>query len=180
VGRRRSRSLGHERVGHAAAESPKATYRRRADSLSTELARTGIRFDPAWRFRSTFDIDQATQRAVEFLQRSDVTAVFCDDDLLAGGVYRACRKLRIRIPDDLSVVGFDDIDLSRLLEPELTTVAIPAEDIGRKAVEALLRRVSGKTRQTRSVLTLTLVVRNSTARPTARVGRETRRGHGSS
>jgi len=47
----------------------------------------------------------------------------CDDDLLAGGAYKAARGLGLRIPSDLSVVGFDDIDLARILEPELTTVA---------------------------------------------------------
>ena len=58
------------------------------------------------------------------------TAVFCDDDVIAAGLYLAARERGVRIPDDLSVVGFDDMDFARVLAPPLTTVALDAELLG--------------------------------------------------
>ena len=69
--------------------------------------------------------------------------MFCDDDILAGGVYLAARERGIEIPRDLSVVGFDDLDFARVLAPPLTTVAADAEALGAAAFEALKRDLAG-------------------------------------
>lgn len=100
------------------------------------------------------------------LIRSGVTAIFCDDDLLAGAVYRACRQAGLRIPEDMSVVGFNDIEMARMLYPELTTVAIPAAGIGTMALEMFFANVLGNTgRANPEILELELVVRDSTCSP---------------
>ncbi len=96
------------------------------------------------------------------------TAIFCDDDLLAAGLYKAARDLRLTIPDDISVVGFDDIALARVLEPELTTVAVPAERLGAEGVRQLLALLNGTPSRARPPLPLKLVVRGSTAPPRVR------------
>jgi LacI family repressor for deo operon, udp, cdd, tsx, nupC, and nupG len=93
-----------------------------------------------------------------------VTAIFCDDDLLAGAVYRACQRLGRVIPDELSVVGFNDVALTRYLAPELTSVAIPAETVGADAVRALLGDTNGAPVSS-TVVPLTLRIRSSTAAP---------------
>ena len=72
------------------------------------------------------------------------TAVYCDDDLIAAGLYLAARERGIRLPRDLSVVGFDDMDFARALEPALTTVVLDAELLGATAFELLERRMAGK------------------------------------
>jgi LacI family transcriptional regulator len=73
---------------------------------------------------------------------SPPTAIFCANDLMAIGAIDAARQAGIRIPDDIAVVGVDDIDAAGLISPALTTVQIPAEEIGKVAGELLIRRLS--------------------------------------
>ena len=72
------------------------------------------------------------------------TAIVCDDDILAGGVYLAARARGLRIPEDLSVVGFDDLPFARVLSPPLTTVGADAARLGAVAFEALAAVMAGE------------------------------------
>jgi LacI family transcriptional regulator/LacI family repressor for deo operon, udp, cdd, tsx, nupC, and nupG len=158
--------LGHVRVGYFSAEYPKATYRKRFACLNDEAKRVGLRLSPEWWGSAAFELEPATQGALALIKNAPFTAVFCDDDLLAAGVYRATRILGLKIPRDLSVVGFNDLELARTLSPELTSVAIPAETIGRIAVERLLQQLQ-QDRLSRKpyIAELALHVRESTAPP---------------
>jgi DNA-binding LacI/PurR family transcriptional regulator len=157
--------LGHHKIGHFAAAYPKLTFRHRRTAFLAELKRVGIATDPQWHVASTFEIDAATEAAKRLIE-TGVTAIACDDDLLGGAAYRAARQLGVTIPDDLSVVGFNDIEFARLLAPELTTVNIPADTLGREATRRLLDKLGGKAvRSKPTVMKLRLVVRQSTARP---------------
>jgi LacI family transcriptional regulator/LacI family repressor for deo operon, udp, cdd, tsx, nupC, and nupG len=160
------RGLGHARIGHARADYPRETFELRAHHLAAELAHLGCSPEPAWHYRSGFDCDESTRRAREFLESVDVTAIVCDDDLLAAGVYRACAQLGRSIPDELSVVGFNDTVLARYLAPELTSVAIPGPQVGEQAALALIDGVNGAA-ATKGTLPLSLESRASTAPPTA-------------
>ena len=68
------------------------------------------------------------------------TAIFCASDRMALGVYEALKETGLRIPDDVSVVGFDDDPLARYLEPPLTTIRVPHDEMGRRAVADLAAR----------------------------------------
>jgi LacI family transcriptional regulator len=98
------------------------------------------------------------------------TAVVCHNELLAPGVYKAARELGLHIPDDLSVVGFGDFVVAQALEPELTTVAIPNQEMGAAATELLISVVEGSEQPAPTHLTLMgqLRVRGSTAPATVR------------
>jgi DNA-binding LacI/PurR family transcriptional regulator len=157
--------LGHKRIGYFAAEYSKATYERRFESFLAELERMRLPYHRKWRTSATFDLETATRRAKALFTNLDFTALFCDDDLLAGAAYRAARQLGIAIPAHLSVVGFNDVELARFLDPELTTVAIPADAIGRAAVERLLMHLRGRPSKSPFVVQLELRVRGSTAAP---------------
>jgi LacI family transcriptional regulator/LacI family repressor for deo operon, udp, cdd, tsx, nupC, and nupG len=162
--------LGHTHIGHARAAYARDTFALRAQHLDTELARLGR---TTRHYRSVFDVEEATRHAHAFLdEHTDVTAVFCDDDLLAAGVYRACARSGRAIPADLSVVGFNDTDLTRYLSPELTSVTIPAVRLGEQAATALIEHVRSSS-VTTSTLPLTLTVRGSTA-PVTRSERSAR------
>ncbi len=91
--------------------------------------------------------------------------MFCDDDVIAAGLYLAARDRGVRIPDELSVVGFDDMDFARVLHPPLTTVALDAQVLGATSFELLEARMSGKRTRERIVLPAELLVRGSTAAP---------------
>lgn len=97
------------------------------------------------------------------------TAVVCDDDILAAGACKAARRLGLRVPEDVSVTGFDDLALATAVEPELTTVQLPAEQVGQRGMAALLAVLEGRTAETGS-LPVQLVVRGSSAPPAGATG----------
>ena len=103
-----------------------------------------------------FTFDGAAEAAGPLLETSGITAIFCDDDILAGGVYMAARERAIRIPEDLSVIGFDDLDFARVLAPPLTTVVVDAEGLGAAAFEALARDLAGETVEPERVMPVRL------------------------
>ena len=109
-------------------------------------------------------IDDARDAAGPLLDEQP-TAVFCDDDIVAAGLYLAARERGLRIPRDLSVVGFDDMDFARVLEPALTTVALDAELLGATAFALLEERMGGGRPRRPVVLPAELVVRGSTGPP---------------
>jgi LacI family repressor for deo operon, udp, cdd, tsx, nupC, and nupG len=90
------------------------------------------------------------------------SAIVCDSDVLAVGVYKAAKDLQRAIPQDLSVVSFDDSIIARILDPELTTVAIPARAIGEQALLLLLRVLEDDHVSIQITVPLELVVRAST------------------
>jgi DNA-binding LacI/PurR family transcriptional regulator len=93
------------------------------------------------------------------------TAIYAASDLYAKEVYRAARELGLRVPRDVSVVGFSDDDFAAEMEPPLTTVRQPAYEIGRKAAELALGRAAQRRKSVQARLQVELVVRASTAAP---------------
>jgi len=161
--------LGHRRIAHLAAGYAKETFATRRSAYQEALASAGVKVPDDYDVASSFRGEEATAAARQLLTLGlRPTAIFCDDDLLAAGVYKAARSMGLDIPEDLSVVGFDDIDIARLLEPDLTTVAIPAEVIGSHAMLSLLALIGGG-RPASSAVDLTLRVRGSTALVTTAV-----------
>jgi DNA-binding LacI/PurR family transcriptional regulator len=152
--------LGHTRIGHLASSFVAPTFDLRRDRL---ISRLGA--EPPT-VKAPFAFEEAAACALELLEH-DITAVFCDDDILAGGAYLAARSRGISIPDELSVVGFDDLDFARVLAPPLTTVAADAEGLGAAAFEALARDLAGDPPPVEQVLPVVLRVRESTAPPSA-------------
>ena len=151
--------LGHRRIGHVASVHDRPTFRLRRRAVDRlvegEVARV----------RADFTLESACRASLELLTgRSELSALFCDDDIVAAGAYLAVRELGLRIPDDLSVVGFDGLDIGRVLDPPLTTVAADAGELGRVAFELLLAQLAGKRPRSR-VLAVELDIRGSTAPP---------------
>ena len=158
--------LGHKRVGHLAASFDAPTFHRREAARRRVLGEAGLDPDSLPRALTAIGIEEAHIAAGPLLDERP-TAVYCDDDLIAAGLYLAARERGIRLPRDLSVVGFDDMDFARALEPALTTVVLDAELLGATAFELLERRMSGSRTRQRIVLPAALLVRDSTAPPRA-------------
>ena len=156
-------SLGHRRIGHLGSELDAETFQIRREHVLERLAAAGL--EPAGYERAAFRFDDAHVAARALLASpSRPTAVYCDDDLLAGGVYLAARDLGLRIPDDVSVVGFDDLPFAQVFEPPLTTIAIDPEELGASAFEVLAALMEGEEPEGR-ILPVELVVRGSTSPP---------------
>jgi DNA-binding LacI/PurR family transcriptional regulator len=155
--------LGHRRIGHLAAAFDAPTFHSRDAGRRRVLAEAGL--DPDVLPRVTTDIAiEAARQSAKSLLADNPTAVCCDDDIIAAGLYLAAREEGVAIPGDLSVVGFDDMDFARVLEPPLTTVALDAERLGATAFELLEGCMSGRGGG-RVVLPPELLVRESTAPP---------------
>ncbi|MFG2280859.1 LacI family DNA-binding transcriptional regulator [Streptomyces asoensis] len=158
--------LGHRHFLHLAADIPSWTFEIRARELATRLATapgTTLRTAPA-----PISIDGALTAAATALRTPGrrPTAIVCDDDKLAAGAYKALRRLGLRVPDDISVTGLDDLTLATALDPELTTVRLDSELFGERGMQALLAVLEGRTPDGGDI-PVELVVRASTAPPGA-------------
>ncbi len=145
----------------------------RLDGYRSAMATAGLEVDPLWVRFGTFHVDFGRDAAREILALPDrPTAVFAGNDLQALGVYDAARERGLRVPEDLSVVGYDDIAPARWVSPALTTVHQPLRRMGVEAARMLLdptaRTAEGGV--ARVDLATHLVVRGSTA-PRARADR---------
>lgn len=90
------------------------------------------------------------------------TAILCGNDTLAFGVMLAAQRAGVRVPEQLSITGFDDLPQARFMSPPLTTVAVPAEEIGRRVADDLITHIGGTTTPHRRLLEAPLVLRDST------------------
>ncbi|HEY8481550.1 MAG TPA: LacI family DNA-binding transcriptional regulator [Spirillospora sp.] len=155
--------LGHRRFGHVAAAVDQWTFRARADALAAAVA--AVPGGVLTRSACAIDVASAKEAAGRLLDAPDrPTALVCDDDLLAAGAYKAARARGLDVPGDVSVTGFDDVLLATALEPELTTVRLPAETLGERGMTTLLDLLSGGSPEPQ-VLPGELIVRTSTAAP---------------
>lgn len=117
-------------------------------------------------FNRGFDMQAGATALAEILDRfPETTAIVCNTDIFVMGAYAECRKRGLRIPDDLSIVGFDDAEFAHLLDPPLTTIAVPAASMGLDAAEALLRALKEKNAPVPHRLDAKLIIRGSTAAP---------------
>ncbi len=158
--------LGHRRIAHLAAHIDVETFRVRQRIYERMLNEAGIVPRAEYQTTAGINIEEACRAALDLLGRSEPpTAIFCDDDLMAAGVYQAARKLHVRVPDDLSIVGFCDGLVAHLLDPPLTTVAIPMQELGRRAMELLLTGLETELAPFVQTVPLDFVVRESTAPP---------------
>jgi LacI family transcriptional regulator len=108
-------------------------------------------------------------------ERNAPTAIVCGNDVLAYGVLLECQSAGIAVPSELSITGFDDLPLSAHLQPALTTVHVPSEEMGTLAAEFLVSKFTGQTAVVHKEVEISLVVRGTTSPPRAanRVGRNT-------
>jgi len=158
-------SLGHRRIGAITGPADYLCSRARVDGYRSALERVGAEFDPALVRNGDFQHEGGFIRGSELLDMPEPpTAIFAGSDQQALGVYEAARQRGLRIPQDLSVVGFDDLPTMRWVSPPLTTVRQPLADMGRVAAEMLCDLVDGvPLRSQRVELATELVVRESTA-----------------
>jgi LacI family transcriptional regulator len=159
--------LGHRRVGAIAGPGDHLCSRARTDGYRSALERAGISFDPALVRNGDFEHEGGFTRGGELLDLSEPpTAIFAGSDQQAFGLYEAARQRGLRVPQDLSVVGFDDLPVTRWVSPPLTTVRQPLSEMGRAAAQMLGDLITGvPLRTTRVELSTELIVRESTAAP---------------
>ncbi len=157
--------LGHRRIAHLAGPSEQLDAVQREQGWRRALAEAGIEPDPRLVERTDFTETGgllATQRLLD--GGSSFTAIFAANDQSAYGASMALYRRGIRVPDNLSLVGVDDLRASSFVTPALTTVRQPLHEIGRYAAEALLHML-GQGELPTEVPPLELVIRETTRRP---------------
>ena len=155
---------GHTKIAHLAAAVDAETFHLRHLAYVDALRIAGVPVNAAYQARAPFTLAEACQAARVVLELPDPPSAFvCDSDVLAVGVYKAAKDLQRAIPQDLSVVSFDDSVIARILDPELTTVAIPASAIGEQALQLLLGMLQGDDVPAQTSVPLQLVIRASTS-----------------
>lgn len=156
--------LGHRKIGILAGSSvPEGKDDRRVAFVAELKGKATI----SWELTTPYAID-LDARVIERLQRREVTAVMCGNDLIAIGVLRAARQLGISVPGELSVVGFDDIPWASIVTPALTTVNQPVAEMAAVALTLLLDRLAEPQRPVRHFkVGVKLVARDSAAQNTA-------------
>ena len=158
-------SLGHRRIGAITGFADMLCSLARLDGYRSGLERAGVAADPDLIKYGDFEHEGGFARAAELLDLPDrPTAIFAGSDQQAFGVYEAARQRGLRIPDDLSVVGFDDLPVSRWASPPLTTVRQPLTEMGSTAAQMIGDLINGvPLRTSRVELSTELHVRESTA-----------------
>ena len=162
-------SLGHRRIGMVAGTPTLLCTRARMDGHRAALEAAGADADPALSLIGTFTHESGFRLATELLTLPQPpTAIVAGSDEMALGVYEAVRRRGLRVPEDVSVVGFDDLPGARWSSPPLTTVHQPLSEMGALAARTVLRLVRGEQVEVPRLERATrLVVRESTAPPRA-------------
>ncbi|MFI0776105.1 LacI family DNA-binding transcriptional regulator [Streptomyces sp. NPDC021212] len=156
--------LGHRRIVHVAAAVDSWTFRVRARALAGAVHAvpgTVLRTEHA-----ALSVEEGRRAALRALGGAGPrpTALMCDDDILAAGACKAARRLGLRVPEDVSVTGVDDLALATAVEPELTTVRLPAQAVGAEGMRALMAVLDGEPAGD-TTLPVELVARDSSAPP---------------
>jgi LacI family transcriptional regulator len=158
--------LGHARIGCVAGPSDASSATDRANGFRKAIADAGLPEQPV--VEADFHFTGGREATARLLDRgADVTALFAANDLMAAGAIRELHSRGMRVPEDISVIGFDDAPLAEMVFPALTTMRQPLQDMAHAAVSLLLSRVTSGDGgpAVRKVLSTSLVIRDSTAPP---------------
>jgi LacI family transcriptional regulator len=164
-------SLGHRRIGIVTFPLHLTTSRARLAGYREALERAGIPIDPALICEGSYLLGDGVEQTRHLLDLPNPpTAIFAGNDAQAAGVSQVLYERDIRVPDQMSVIGFDDVMYTAQMSPPLTTIRQPLVEMGKMAVGMLLRLIAGEKLEANHVeLSTSLVVRQSCASP--RTGR---------
>ena len=133
--------MGHRQIGYITGPLHYGNCRERLRGCREALEKEGIPWDPALVYEGEFDIASGEQ-ALAYLLGKKVTAIFAFNDMIAYGVYKQARSYNLSIPADLSVVGFDDLAFSDLIDPPLTTLEYPVKKMAEAVVDRILAKIN--------------------------------------
>jgi LacI family transcriptional regulator len=157
--------LGHRNIAFVGGEADLLTTVERRRGYEDAMLERGLTPQPNRIVLGEYTTEFGARAARELLMEVAPTGVFAASDVVAIGVLQAVRELGLTIPEDLSLVGFDDIPMAEMLAPPLTTIWQPAQDLGETAVLMLVRHVRDRAPLIRDTLGVRLRIRGSTRRP---------------
>ncbi|EGR2448066.1 TPA: substrate-binding domain-containing protein [Vibrio cholerae] len=154
---------GHKEIGCITGPLIRHQAQMRYEGYKRALAEAGIAINPDWIVESDFECEGGHQAFEKLYQRGKLpSALFVSNDMMAMGVIQAASQRGLRVPDDLSLIGYDDVHIAKFMTPALTTIHQPKYRLGKAAVDTLLYRLENPDTTAQVVqLEPTLVVRNS-------------------
>lgn len=158
--------LGHTRVAVLSEPSKVSSSQERVRGFREALIKAGYTLEPNQIRESAADLSSAKKEALLLLGEIDhPTGLFCCNDIQAIGALQAAKDLGLRVPEDVSIIGFDNTILASVTSPPLTTVAQPIEDLGHRAVDLLIEELKDERKEPQKiVLKPELVIRDSAGR----------------
>ncbi|EKF9572809.1 substrate-binding domain-containing protein [Vibrio cholerae] len=154
---------GHKEIGCITGPLIRHQAQMRYEGYKRALAEAGIAINPDWIVESDFECEGGYQAFEKLYQRGKLpSALFVSNDMMTMGVIQAASQRGLRVPDDLSLIGYDDVHIAKFMTPALTTIHQPKYRLGKAAVDTLLYRLENPDTTAQVVqLEPTLVVRNS-------------------
>ncbi|MEN3772824.1 LacI family DNA-binding transcriptional regulator [Priestia megaterium] len=158
-------SLGHEKIAIITEDINFPTIQARVEGYKKALEEAGLEYDENLVFSNNTSVDEGNRSTRELLtSTSSPTAIFASTEFLAIGAIQGARELAVKVPEELSIIGFDNTVLSTICDPPLTTIAQPIQEMSQKVVELLVAEIENpKETKQRVVLSPRLVVRKSTS-----------------
>lgn len=157
---------GHKEIGYLRGSYRIKAFRSREVGYATALRKSGLTVRKEYAVTLSTTMNGAYKDMIEYLKEkpSLPTAYFADNDMIALGAIRALQEIGIRVPEDVSVVGFDDLPFSEISNPPLTTLRVPKQEMGRLAVRKLIEVLNGKDKVKTKTQVCTVFVERSSVR----------------
>ena len=157
-------NYGHEKIAMVNGHDQALVSKKRLKGYKKVLEDAGIAFNDQYIVDGAFSEQKAEEVAVQLLNDfPEITAIFCASDLMAMGVIKAAQTIGRKIPEELSIIGFDDIILASYVNPPLTTIAQDKYQIGYESAKLLIEMLEGKNNRRVKILDNQLVIRETTA-----------------
>lgn len=155
--------LGHRSICYLAGFIENRNTRIRVEAFRDCLREYGINFDDDSIIYGDYTLEHGYQSVMEMVDVKKYTALLCGDDMVAFGAIAALKQRGVRVPEEMAVIGFDNVPLSAFFDPTLTTVNYPMREMGSKAFELLYERIKKRRKRAQHLLlSANLVVRQST------------------
>jgi len=145
-------SLGHKAIGCLSGPSKFEVARERTAGWVSAITEAGLTIKPEWMLEGDFSASVGYDMTKQLLAQGEVTAILAGNDLMAIGALRAAAEMGVAVPQTVSIIGFDCIDMGAYVYPPLTSVGYPIRDLGAMAASVLLDRVGSPNAEVREVL----------------------------
>ncbi|MFS0724863.1 LacI family DNA-binding transcriptional regulator [Paenibacillus sp. 1P07SE] len=156
--------LGHRRIGLVAESLTVSSSKERIRGYRLALEEAGLPYEKALLAVSDFSVEGGKAAAIKLLSQSSPTAIFACNDVLAIGVMQAAKETGLKVPKDLSIVGFDNTILATITDPPMTTIAQPIRAMGHQVVDLIIQEIQDERAvKQRVVLLPELIKRGSTS-----------------
>lgn len=164
--------LGHRRIGIIAGDRHVRNVQQRLEGFQFELEQHNIKINGKHVITGTQSFETGLDIQLLMISPEPPTAIFATNDIIAVGAWHKLNDMGLRVPDDVSLIGYDDIFMSQWTIPPLTTIRQDKRELGRQSVAALIRAIQTKDLAVATIhIPPTLIIRNSTAQPASTTDR---------